>query len=738
MFEKIPEELQEVPNWIIYILKPKEKDPSKFDKIPYQARNLNFKASSTNPATWTTFDEASGVAESMTSEYGHGIGFVFTPPYFGIDLDKHVVNGKVSDFAFDLIKRFQTYTELSPSGTGLHIIGNRADAPDCNRRADNLGIECYTSERFFTMTGKWFEGSSPFIEQRNDVFIDFVSTYWPPVAPSSVNLPNNNSLTPQEVVARASGDDKFFALQVEGDLSAYDGDHSRADGALCMKLAFYSQRNPAVMDAIFRKSRLMRPKWDEKRGGSTYGEYQINNAIAACSEVYDLNKFDKPDEPPTQTQEDDPSAKINADILYAARFLKSNTIVYCPERKLLYQYGKGFYSPICDEAIEKNIIMDSKGQSFGNTKRNNIIKNIKVLSHQPLEKFNNGSFLTFQNVTINTETLTPHPHSPEILNTISIKYNYDALASCPNWIKFLNSSLENDREKIAIIQEFFGYCLQRSCKHEKALFLLGRGQNGKGTLIYVLEHLLGSENCAHASLKQLSEPEGRGVIVDKMVNIDSELSTKSADYEDSFKKISSGEYVDINEKYVPQYSYQPFCKLIFCANDMPHINDFSYGFYRRFIPISFDRVFTEDERDIELKEKLLSELSGVFNWAIEGLRRLNQQKKFTQSQSVVKFISDIEKENKPILQFIADYVVMDEESWITKTDLYIAYERWCKESGHRGVLSKTKFGRYFYESLDRKIEKDAKIGHDKTRVWKGVRFRTQFDTNVSAKQEWDD
>jgi putative DNA primase/helicase len=144
--ESIPEELKVRPQWVVW-----KAVGEKPDKVPYSART-GCKASSTDLMTWSTFEVASEAYEN--GEYaGLGFNFCSGDPYTGVDLDGCVdQDGQIADWAFEIARYLDSYTELSATGTGLHIIV-RGDVP--NRRKD--GVEVYSSKRFFTMTGHALE-----------------------------------------------------------------------------------------------------------------------------------------------------------------------------------------------------------------------------------------------------------------------------------------------------------------------------------------------------------------------------------------------------------------------------------------------------------------------------------------------------------------------------------------------------------------------------------------------------
>jgi putative DNA primase/helicase len=140
--ESIPEELRVRPQWVVW-----KAVGDKPDKVPYSSRTGG-RASSTDLLTWGTFEEALQAYEN--GEYA-GLGYVFSTgdPYAGVDLDDCVdEDGEIALWALEIVRYFDSYTELSATGTGLHIIV-RGDVP--NRRKGS--VEVYSSKRFFTVTG---------------------------------------------------------------------------------------------------------------------------------------------------------------------------------------------------------------------------------------------------------------------------------------------------------------------------------------------------------------------------------------------------------------------------------------------------------------------------------------------------------------------------------------------------------------------------------------------------------
>lgn len=280
----IPPELRECPQWVVWKL---EKRDEKLTKVPYCAKNTKRRASPTDRDTWATFDEACAAAPSENG----GIGFVFTKddPFIGIDLDKCLTDGTLEPWAHQIVEKLKSYTEITPSGTGLHIL-IRGTLPEGRRRKGK--IEMYDSGRFFTMTGDVLMDFADYgaEERTEEVAALYAELFADEPEPQSEPLATGPGFSGSdyELIERAKRSDNGskFARLWEGDVTIFDGDHSRADMSLCTMLAFWTGRDAARIDRIFRQSGLMRPKWDSKRGNETYGQRTIREAIARCREVY--------------------------------------------------------------------------------------------------------------------------------------------------------------------------------------------------------------------------------------------------------------------------------------------------------------------------------------------------------------------------------------------------------------------------------------------------------------------
>ena len=283
----LPDELKALRQWIVWRAesRPGKRKPA---KVPYQPRT-GHRARTDVPATWGTYAQA--LARFQQGGW-HGLGFVFTTddPYAGIDLDdcRMPLTGEIAPWAWEIVKRFSSYTEVSPSGRGLHVLV-RATLPDHVGRKQGA-VEVYDAGRYFAMTGQRLAELPATIEERQAQVESLYATL-APAEPATLPLARHPGAalvrSDAEVLARAlaaSNGAKFQALW-SGQLAAYRDpqtgqvDQSRADFALCRLLAYWTNDDAEQIDRLFRQSALYRPKWDQPAGGGhSYGEVTIWHA----------------------------------------------------------------------------------------------------------------------------------------------------------------------------------------------------------------------------------------------------------------------------------------------------------------------------------------------------------------------------------------------------------------------------------------------------------------------------
>ena len=271
-------------------------------------------------------------------------------------------------------------------------------------------------------------------------------------------------------------------------------------------------------------------------------------------------------------------------------------------------------------------------------------------------------------------------HEDKWYSTIRIPVQYDPDAKCPRFMQFLREVMLDDGECVRVIQEIMGYCLTSEMKLQKAFFFYGAGSNGKSVLAAIMERLCGLENVSHTPLSTLNRKFGMQELPGKILNISPENDSFGKDIDTQMlKSITGGDIVAVEQKYKTTSSVQMRCKLLFLLNQLPTTKDTSHGFYRRLVLIPFDRIFTPEEQDRGLLEKLYAELPGILNFAMEGLQRLRQQQyQLSSAKRIDDALEKYKKNHHPVLQFFVDALQVDEAAKERRPLFYEVYKIWAR------------------------------------------------------------
>lgn len=257
---------------------------------------------------------------------------------------------------------------------------------------------------------------------------------------------------------------------------------------------------------------------------------------------------------------------------------------------------------------------------------------------------------------------------------------YDATATCPQWLKFLDESFagtDDAQERVNLLQEFMGYTLLDSKKYGVMLWLYGNGNNGKSVVLNVLRELLGLENTSSTKLESLKATGfSYSTIDNKMLNISDELDADARLDWAGLKQVITEEYLQIEYKGQTAKQAKNSCKLIAAMNNLPnHHNDLSHGFTRRLRIIHFPN--TPVEVDTQLKNKLLSEKAGILNWMLEGCSRSADHNTISNPASSQKLLTEVINSN-PVARFVSLYLLKSDTHKTPLTDIISLYNSWAR------------------------------------------------------------
>lgn len=387
----------------------------------------------------------------------------------------------------------------------------------------------------------------------------------------------------------------------------------------------------------------------------------------------------------------------------------------------MYFYSDGVYQRD-DGGIIGGIVVQMLGDKF---KRSRLSETVSYIQNKQWIKTDlinpNNDLINVKNGLLDWKTGDLHPHSPDFLSTMQLPVFYDPLAKAPNIEKFFSDIVTKDT--IPLLFEWFGYSMIRSTRHEKAMILTGSGANGKSKLINLYEKLIGKNNISNVALQDLEENRFKlAQLYGKLANVYADIPASALEKTSVFKTVVSGDRVSAEFKGRDSFDFNPFARLLFSANEMPRTADITDGYFRRLLIVEFPNKFGEGglPKDPNIMDKLTtdSELSGLLNHSLNGLRRLEYSGNFTTNQSTQEAIEEYKKNANPLHYFVEECCIVDEESSCDKQMLYDKYTGWCHSSGSK-PLGKIRFYsrmESFLKLLDYRPSSNAKRRYQGLRI----------------------
>ena len=740
MYQQIPGELKSLRNWVCWKRVHDPKHPEKPKKVPINART-GMEAASDNPSTWCDFQTA---VESSV-EFA-GIGFMFGGSgYFGVDIDG--IPGELTDFqngtaspdniVSEFLSALGSYTEISQSGHGIHIIC-RGKLPGDSCRHGN--VEMYDSGRYFAMTGKVIPGFSEIAdggESIKPLYEKYIGSHRSADPPSQASQTSSFtrpriSKTEDELLhlAMNSRNGLAFSELYAGHWQGKYASQSEADMALCSMLAFWCGKDTAMMDKLFRRSGLMRDKWNRKQSGSTYGALTLQKAADGCGKVYSPRDSDDGyhiEIAPKDAAEGKTGTghkRYSFDDMGNAErmmdlFGTSIRYNYNEKKWLIYDGvkwrtdGTGFIRTLADRAIahmsREADYYESQEEDVAKafrkhlkSCRSNKSKNamLSELEHHvpvtPNDLDRDKALLNTADCVIDLRTLETQPHDPELLITKCTPIQYKPDAECPLWETFLHEIFGGDEELIGYIQRAVGYSLSGSTSEQCAFFLYGTGNNGKSTFLDIVREICGDYATNIQPETIMVRPNGGGASSDVarlkgarfVTSVEPNEGMKVN--EGLLKQLTGDDIVTARKLYAEEFEFKPEFKLWMATNHKPIIRGTDTGIWRRIRMIPFTVHIPPDRVDRGLKDKLLGELEGIFAWAIEGVRLYNQLG-LQMPAAVAAAVEAYRAEMDVISSFIAACCIVEAGRQVRANDLYRVYSDWCQRNNEY-CMSSTKFG----------------------------------------------
>lgn len=388
----------------------------------------------------------------------------------------------------------------------------------------------------------------------------------------------------------------------------------------------------------------------------------------------------------------------------------------------LYRYEDGVYQPGAEEYVA-GIADEALGERSALRHITEVQNKLHIERRTKTEALNPqaSTLINVKNGMLDWKTGELKDHDPSFLSTYQINSEWDAEAKSDVLDKFLQDTLAPD--EIPLMEEFLGYLLVPDTSFAKCLVLIGEGGNGKSTFLKLMEHLLGDANVTHYSLHNLTEDKFTcAELFGKLANFYDELESKALENTGTFKLIVSGEKIKGEEKNKKPFHFRPFCRLVFATNQMPRPkDDRSQAYFDRFVFLRFPNRIRGTVKVIRDYDQVLADTTGLLpallRRAVEGLRRLTSQNKFTSSVSSLAAIEDYRKECSSSYDFVQDSCSFeDPTAWLSRTEIYQKYKVWCDDEGRRPMSS-----REFNKTL--KGLNVREVRHGSGRGWGGIAWK---------------
>jgi len=739
-FEGIPMLLKQTPRWVLWrLVEVGDPENRRWSKMPLQASGQA--ASSTRPDTWTDFLSAQAAYETGRFD---GVGFVFdgSDGLVGVDLDDCYDPdlGAFTNAALQHIaETVPGHLEVSPSGTGVKIFTlARLESAHVDH---DRGLEIYPRGRYFTVTGHHLGGTIPAEPQDLSHLVpartvaasgDDFADYSPPL--EGYDLARVES----EVLPHLDPDCGYtdwltvgMALhhQFGGDVEACEawdrwsaGDGSvpgYSPGACDRKWQSFTRGGGATL-----RSLLFRARQGALRAAIDAGQMVLDQAPMTHARRY-LEAC--------HTGEEGTTLVHYANDFFEHRGTHYEMVEEGTVRSRVYRFLDR-----CHRQDRKGNVVPFDPNPAAVTAAMDATKALVHLENRPntrppvwLEGYQRGRpdasrLISLQNGLFHIDERVLLPHSLGFFTQNSLPFPYDPAADCPGWRDFLSQIWPDDQGSIDCLQEIFGYILSGDTRQQKFFNIIGPRRSGKGTINKVLVALLGQHNTVAPELAELTDTFGLQPWLGKLLASFTDARAPERNRNavvSQLLRIVGGDTVTVNRKNRDAWNGYLPTRIVVYSNELLQVTENSNALTGRMIVLRMTKSFYGRE-DTELSGRLMTELSGVFNWGMEGLsRRLARGGHFLQPASGVELVRAMEEMSNPVGSFFEDVAVLDQSEHVTKEDMFAVYRRWCHSKNlHAGTEQSFK-KRFMAATQDLPIESTSRqVGARRRQVYAGVRL----------------
>lgn len=746
--ENIPPTLQTEGSFCVWKY---EYQGNRLTKVPYNPKTGG-RAQSTNPDTFAPLPVAIKALERGNYD---GIGVGVFGDLGAADVD-HCIddNGKLSTLALDVMTTMHCYSETSPGGDGLRILFKARDfAYDRDRYYINCpdkkkGFEVYIAgctQKFVTITGNTLTPGLD-LEERGDEIKVLLERYM--VKPTQtankdgpISQQKNTNLSDLQVIEKAKNSTKF-ALLWDGDWSGY-GSHSEGDLALCSMLAWWTGKDSQQIDRLFRASKMIRPKWDTRRGGSTYGKDTIQKAIDLCEGGYDPETyFSQLQSKAGHLSE----VKKKSNVLRPPDFSDAgNSEIFCRtyRNKLIYTDSRGWLvwngkvweandhrvhqlavdlsASMLDEAQrEYREALHRKADAEATKAEGGEVENeekIKKAVKDGKDYLNHAQQLRSERrikamLELSRHELAVDPSildaNPAELNTPTgiidlttgnIRPN-DPTAYCTKitscgpgtqgaemWIDFLDTISEGDDKLTGYLQLTAGMALYGKVYEEGLILAYGGGRNGKSTYYNAQAAVMG-DYAGEISIETLTtDRQDRGpALVElrgKRLVLAGELEEGKRLSVSTVKKITSTDRITAAAKYRQPETFTPSHTLVLHSNYLPRVGSNDDGTWRRLHPVEFKAKIPEGKGISNYADNLVADAGpAILTWCIMGAMDFARNGYRLTTPDVVAIAAEEYRRREDWLEnFLSESCVLEPVARAPAGELYQTYRQWAEDVG---------------------------------------------------------
>lgn len=681
-------------------------------KVPFAASGSETGTDDAHSSTWVTHDEAVAAAEKY---HAAGLGFKIPENYFFLDIDHRELSDPLVQ---TLLTRFDSYTERSVSGGGIHIYGKcdftklptyidkkgkvRLDSQFYQKNS-KIDLELYVggiTNRFAAYTGNIIEDKP--LRECTGAVLTTLDKNMRRKEKTKYSANRDGDRADFDIACslrKQKNGDKFKKLYDEGDFSDY-GSQSEADAALCAIIAFRTGPDPDAIDAVFRGSALYRDKWER----DDYREATIAVGIEACHGVFHKSKMDHPyfikfDKngapyvfPPLLAK----WTREHLEYILVRDNGKQALLIYVYEGGCYRLYApdmlKGVMKSYIANYDEELVFMLNVAEAY-----NQIVTDLNYASQDDLNS--NELLINFKNCLLRVDTEETIPHTPTVLSTIQIPCQWTGKPSpTPVFDRFIHTLTNGDKAIQQLLLEFIGACISniKGWRIKKSLFMVGKGDTGKSQLKSLVERLLGRGNFIGIDLKEIEARFGTGAVYDTRLAGSSDMSFLSVDELKTFKKLTGGDsiYAEFKGQQAFEFTYNGL--LWFCMNRLPKFGgDDGQWVYDRIMVVECPNVIPKDKQDKTLLDKLYTEREGIVYKAVKALQTvIANGYRFSEPESVSKARDTYMSENNTVIRFYNECMTERPQpgsikDTCTTGKVYDVYKAWCYDNNN-GYAKTTK------------------------------------------------